>query len=390
VERYQRNVTWLTCSAPLRNLGISAAYLTPFFLAHGLDLSKVFLLQSIYSVAALLWEIPSGLIADRIGRAFSIKLSVPIATIALISYGFSTQYWQFVVCELVLAIANGLVSGIDTALLYDSLKADGNEKKFVKVSQRINVFSFIATALGVPIAWVLVNNISISSTLVADGVLTGVGAIFAMKLVEAPRSNGSQEAVRLSAWHAIKQLGSNIEARWLVLLGTTLATATYMAFWLSAPYYTHLGISAEWFSVILAGRSLWKALLSHKISQERHLERNMFVYATLVVLVYLGMATSQLWLVWVVLGHDAVQALQSQPITDKLNAHMTHEFRATMNSLVNLVQRLGYSLTGPLIGLLVDATNLGTGFTVTGIVCSALAFLALVRLHKLKTFQERR
>jgi MFS family permease len=390
MDRYKDNAKWLMYFAPFKALSISAAYLAPFFLANGLSLSQVFLLQSIFSVAFLLWELPSGLIADRFGRAFSIKVSAPLAVFAQVAYGFSHQFWQFVVWELVLALANGLISGIDTALLLDSLKADGREKEFVRISQRINAFGFAATALGVPVAIVLVHFVSLGSTLVADGLLLAVGNIFAFKLVEAPRSNGSQEAVRLSAWHAMKQLAHNAEARWLIALGAVLSAATYLGFWLSAPYYTHMGIPVVWFSVLLAIRSLWKAWVSQRFTQERHVERNMVAYTSLAGLVYLAMASGRLWLLWVVLGHDVVQALQGQPITARLNEHIQHEFRATMNSLVNLVQRLIYSLAGPFVGLLADRTSLGTAFAVTGVTVSAVAFIALGRLHKLKTFQERR
>ena len=387
MNKYKENAKWLTYFAPFKALSISAAYLTPFFLQKGLNLSQIFALQSIFSVAYLLWELPGGYIADRFGRAFSIKLSAPIAAVAMTAYGFSSHYWQFVVWELVLALANGLISGIDTALLIDSLRADGREKEFAKISQRINAFGFAAAAFGVPIAIILVHYVSISSTVVADGILTAVGSIFAFKLVEAPRFNGSQEEIRLSAWYAVKQLGQNAEARWLIALGTALSAATYLAFWLSAPYYESMGVPVVLFSVILAIRSLWKAWLSHRFTQERHVERNMIVYASLAGLVYLAMATGQLWLAWIVLGHDAVQALQSQPIAARLNVHMHHEFRATLNSLVNLVQRLAYALAGPLLGILVDKAGLQIGFMVTGIVCSAVAFLTLARLRKFKTFQ---
>src|SRR6185437_8900736 len=117
-------------------------------------------------------------------------------------------------------------------------------------------------------------------------------------LHEAPRYDGSQEEERASAWQAVKQLGSNVEARWLVLLGATLSTATYLAFWLSAPYYTALGIPLIWFSAILAARSLWKAWLSHHVTQIAHLERNMVSYAMLAGLTYFAMAAGQIWLVW--------------------------------------------------------------------------------------------
>jgi MFS family permease len=390
MDQYKENAKWLTYFAPFRALSISAAYLTPFFLQKGLSLSQMFVLQSIFSVAFLLWELPSGYIADRFGRAFSIKLSAPAAALAMVAYGFSDKFWQFAVWELVLALANGLISGIDTALLLDSLRAEGREKEFVRLSQRINAFGFAATAFGVPVAMLLVRYISISSTLVADGLLTAAGAVFALKLVEAPRFNGSQEAARLTAWRAMKQLGQNVEVRWLVVLGSALSASTYLAFWLSAPYYQSMGVPVVLFGAILAVRSLWKAWLSHRVMQRRHVERNLVVYASLAGLVYLAMATGQLWLVWAVLGHDVVQALQSQPITAQINSHIGHEFRATMNSLVNLAQKLAYSLAGPLVGVLVDRAGLKVGFVTTGTACSAVAFIALIRLHNLRTFQERR
>ncbi len=388
MDRYKANAKWLTYLAPFRVLSISAAYLMPFFLEKGFSLTEVFLLQSVFSLAVLLWEIPSGYVADRFGRAFCIKLGVPLAAVAMLAYGFSDHYWQFVVCELALAIASGLMSGVDTALLIDSLKADGRENEYVKSSQRINAFGFAATALGVPLAFVLVKYIGVSATLIADGVLTAIGCVFAFRLTEAPRFNGSQEAIRLSAWHATRELARNVEARWLVVLGSVLTVSTYLAFWLSAPYYESLGIPVMFFGVILAVRSLWKAGLSHWFHQERHLERNMLGYAGLAGLVYLAMATKQLWLLVAVLGHDVVQALHSQPITGKLNSHIAQDFRATLNSTVNLVQRMVYMVAGPLVGLLVDKAGIQVGFVVTGLTCSAIALAALARLHRLGTFRE--
>lgn len=388
MDRYKENAKWLMYFAPFQSLSVSAAYLTPFFLQNGLSLSQVFLLQSIFSVAYLLWELPSGYIADRFGRAFAIKVSAPITGVAMIAYGLSHEFWQFAVWELVLALANGLISGIDTALLHVSLKAQGREKDFVRVSQRVNACGFTAAALGVPLALVLVKYVSLRSTLVADGLLAMVGSLIALRLVEAPRFNGSQEAVTLSAWHAMKQLARNVEARWLVLLTAALSTATYLGFWLSAPYYSQLGIPVVWFSAILAVRSLWKAFLSERVKQAKHIERNMWAYAALAGLVYVAMATCQLWLAWAVLGHDIVQALHSQPVTARLNAHMNHEFRATMNSLVNLVRRLVFAVAGPLLGLLVDRTSLAIGLLLTGALMSVLSFMALIRLHQLGTLRD--
>ena len=387
MRHYSQNARWLLCFAPFRALSISAAYLTPFFVEHNMSTAQIFLLQSIFSAAYLLWEIPSGMLADRLGRATSIKISAPIAAIGMMLYGLSGEFWQFVVCELILALANGLISGIDTALLVDSLKADGREKEFVRIQQRMDGLGWIATAAAVPLAVMLVHFFGTRSTLLADGITTALGAYFAFRLVEAPRSNGGQDKLRRSAWHALRELARKPNVRWLVALKTTLNTATYIAYWLSALYYALLGIPVVLFGIILAIRSLWKAWLSHHFHQENHVSRNSAIHSGTIGFVYLAMSTGQLWLVWTVLGHDVVQALGSSPLTRRLNAHIEEDHRATLNSVANLVQRMGYMIAGPLVGFAVDKTSLATGMVLSGVTCSAIALIATVRLRRLGAFR---
>lgn len=384
MRHFSQNARWLTYFAPFRALSISAAYLTPFFVEHGLSIGEIFLLQSIFSAAYLLWEIPSGMVADRLGRARSIKISAPIAAVGMIAYGLSGEFWQFVVCELILAIANGLISGVDTALLVDSLKADGRSKDYVRVQQRMDGLGFASTAAAVPLAIGLVHFFGISSTLLADGIVTLLGTYFVLRLVEAPRSNGGQDKLRRSTWKALHELVSNIKVRWIITLRTALNTATYLGFWLAPLYYTQLGIPVVLFGAILAVRNLWKAWLTHRFHRDEHIARKMSAYTGLAGLVYVGMATKQLWLVWTVLGHDLVQALGRAPLDRRLNDHIDEDHRATLNSVANLVQRMAYMVAGPVVGLVVDQTSLTAGFLATGIACSAVATVALVRLNRMR------
>lgn len=387
MRHYRQNARWLLLFAPFRGMVLSAAYLTPFFVEHGLSTSEIFLLQSIFSAVFLLWEVPSGIVADKLGRALSIKISAPIAAVGMIAYGLSTDFWQFVICELVLALANGLISGVDTALLVDSLKADKREKDYVRTSQRIESLGYVATAAAVPVSLGLVYWLGTSSTLIADGILTGLGTFVVMKLVEPPRLSEAQDELRSSAWHAFRDLAHNAEARWLIAMRTVLNTATYLGFWLSSLYYQTMGIPVAIFGALLAIRSLWKAWLSHRFHQDHNTERKMGILSSLSGLVYIGMATQQLWLVWVVLGHDVVQALGNSPLDRRLNDHMDAEHRAAMNGVTNLIRRLSYTIAGPLAGLAVDKFGLQAGLVTLGVISSAVAYITLWRLRSLKALR---
>ncbi len=386
MKHYTNNARWLQLFAPFRALSISAAYLTPFFLSKGMSQAEIFSLQSIFSLAYVLWEIPSGYIADRFGRAWSIKVSAPIASIAMIAYGFCEGFWQFALCELVLALANGLISGVDTALLYDSLKAEQREEEFVPISQRINAYGFGSVAVGVPVAMLLVSNFSLRSTLIADGILTALGAIVVFRLVEAP-THASEEAEAVAVWKSALNLLRNQRARWIIALGALLSTATYLAAWLAAPYYVQLGLPLWSFSVILAARSMYKAVLAHKFHSEHRLGSQFIGFVGLAALAYIAMASGTVWLIWAVLGHDTVQALHEPPLTKRLNEYIEPQLRATLNSVANLVRRLTFALSGPLVGYMVDRIGLSAGLGVLGVCFGILCSLALGKLVYLKVLR---
>lgn len=390
MRHYTNNHHWLLWFAPFKALSISAAYLTPFFIENGLTMAEIFALQAIFSIAVVAFELPSGYLADRVGHARTIKFSAPVAGLAMFAYGFSTDYWQFVICEVLLAFATALISGADTALLAESLRASGRRGDFVAVSRRIESYGFAAVAIGVPVSMALVTWVSIRSTLVADGILTFVGTLFVLRLVEVPMQLREVTAERPSALREVLGMVRAADIRWLVILSATLSAATYLGFWLTVPYYQAMGIPVVWFAAILAGRSLWKAWLSHHFARRAHGFGSLVWFAVTATGVYLAMATQQLWLAAFVLGHDVVQALARQPIADQLNERFTSALRATLNSASNLFNRLAFSIAGPFVGLAVDELGLTAALCLTGGAVGLIAAVALARLGAMGTFQERR
>jgi len=383
MDAHRQNAKWLRWFAPFHALPVSAAYLSLFFLEKGLSLSEILALQTIFSIAVVVWEVPSGYFADRFGRAFSIKLSAPLAAGAMLAYAVGQSFWWFALCELLLAVADGLISGADTALLFDSLKSDGQADEFARRDRQIRALGYFAPVAGAPVAFALAHWYGVSSTVIADGLLIIVGMIYAYRLVEAPRSSPSQAGEGKAAWRALTTLSQNARARWLITLTCMLSTATYFGFWLATPYYLSLHLRPEVFGLFLAIRSAFKAILSHFYKGGK----NRLVACTVIAgLVYLAMAAKQWWLLPAVLGHDIVQALHAQPIVARLNQQIDDRHRAMLNSAVNLTRRLTYAGVGPLCSLLIAQTSLQTSLVIMGASFSLVAAIALLRLRQLGTF----
>ena len=94
-----------------------------FWQANGLDLQAVFWLQGLFALAVVLLEVPTGMVADRLGKRTSLLCGELALLTGLGIYAMGTGFWTFLLAEVVLALGAALFSGADSALLYDTLKA---------------------------------------------------------------------------------------------------------------------------------------------------------------------------------------------------------------------------------------------------------------------------
>ena len=105
-----------------------------FYLKRGLNPSEILYLGIAWSVATLVFEIPTGYLADSIGRKKTIILGVILNIIAnllmFVAYGF----WPFAAITAILSLSFSCFSGTDDAIIYDSLREAGDEKSLLRIS----------------------------------------------------------------------------------------------------------------------------------------------------------------------------------------------------------------------------------------------------------------
>ncbi|MEU3461922.1 MFS transporter [Streptomyces sp. NPDC006733] len=98
----------------------------------GLSDSQIFGIQSIYYVAFCLLEIPTGLIADRIGQRRCLQLGAAVMTAANLLPVAWPSFSGFLLHFLAIAAARSLVSGASSAYLYEYLHAHGAGEQYVQ------------------------------------------------------------------------------------------------------------------------------------------------------------------------------------------------------------------------------------------------------------------
>ncbi len=105
---------------------------------------------SIFSIAMLfsaLFEVPTGIFSDLIGRKMTMVLGSLFSISAIVFYALGGSFWILAVGAALEGIASSLFSGNQEALLYDSLKEQGQEKDFSEYHGRTS--AMFQWALGV-------------------------------------------------------------------------------------------------------------------------------------------------------------------------------------------------------------------------------------------------
>ena len=74
----KKNTRKLVILKLMRSMSLIVPVIALFYTQHGLSLTQIMLLQSIFSVALFSLEIPTGYISDRFGRKHSIAIGYSI------------------------------------------------------------------------------------------------------------------------------------------------------------------------------------------------------------------------------------------------------------------------------------------------------------------------
>ena len=88
-----------------------------------MSLADIMVLQAIFGLAVVLFEFPSGYVADRVGYRWSLLVSTTLLMAGWLLYTRAESFWAVAVAETTLGAASAFMSGADRALLWVSWTA---------------------------------------------------------------------------------------------------------------------------------------------------------------------------------------------------------------------------------------------------------------------------
>ncbi|MEA4884685.1 MAG: MFS transporter [Clostridia bacterium] len=132
-RRYAASIPLSNAYMLLFAMRFPEAFWVVYLRSRGMSFAAIGLLETVFHIASLAGEAPSGWMADRVGRKASLVLgrvlSVASASLILAADGTSHLILAFVLS----ALSYTCHSGAYDALVYDELKQDGRQDDFTRV-----------------------------------------------------------------------------------------------------------------------------------------------------------------------------------------------------------------------------------------------------------------
>lgn len=351
-----------------------------FYQDNGLSMQQIFILKSIYSVAMVVMEIPSGYLADIWGRKKTLILGSLLGTAGMAVYSFSYGFWAFAAAEIILGVGYSFISGADSALLYDTMKATDREKEYIKQEGWITSAGNFAEAIA-GVCGGLLATFSLRMPFYAQFIVASM-AIPAAFLLEEPKLQATTLSKSFGATlRTVSETFQHTRLRAALLISSFAGTASLTFAWFVQPYFKAAGLPVSLFGVMWTVLNLSvgvSSMFSYRI--ERKVGQR---YALLIIILgftigfYLAAWKVSLIGIGFLFFFYLVRGIAHPILKDYINRDTRSEVRATILSLRNFVIRINFAIIGPALGYLTDNFSLSWALvaTGTGFLISAVPFL---------------
>ena len=383
----EKNIKLFYVYRLLSSLALWGPVIVVLLVQRGFTLFQIALGDVVYWIVIILFEVPTGVIADRYSRKYSMAIGLSFLSAALFIYSRITSFPLLIFCHVVWGIGSTFISGAEIALLYDSLKEMRRENEFERIIGNAASIAFVTTG-----ASCLVGGAIATRNIVLPFVLSSVGyaaaCLFVLFLRE-PKLEKQQETYLLHTKESVSFLRKKTYLLLLILLFSGIFSSYITVSILRQPYLLALGTPLKFFGILYFSTLLIKALgakMAHRI--EPHLtEKNnllMISFTTAVFFILAGALASYAGLAVLMVSSFVLGYLT--PVFDNyMNKRIPSAKRATIFSFRGMIGTFFIAPMEPLFGRITDKYSVFLSHLLIGVVCVGYFSFIMFRIFRLQT-----
>ncbi len=331
-----RHSTWWFAIAPL------------YYMERGLTMEQVLIMISVFSLATVLAEYPTGIIADTFSHKKSVILGSFFSAIIALLKSIPSGFYFYTTLFVLSAISFAMKSGSDTAILHRI------SKDFKKDLAHINAVTLVWNVVSVIIG-ATAYKIHISLPYILSAITMFISIFFIASIKIDDKKNKKSGNIYKTATAGIKNLKRYKILRFGLFFSGVFIAFFYAIKWLVPALLKIHNIDATVMGTILSVSILVLAL-STKLSGTRYdVSLKFAVPILLISSLSLGFASNVFAITAIVMVIYFFRGFFTTHMTVLVNKYSTDDIRASMLSLQSLVGRLCMAIYtfigGKIIGL---------------------------------------
>jgi MFS family permease len=393
VERTYLVLTLMTTLASSFIWGIN----TIFLLDAGLSNVEAFAANAFFTVGMVIFEIPTGVVADTRGRQLSYVLGAATLLLATLLYWVMWQIhaplWGWAIASILLGLGFTFFSGATEAWLVDALTATGFQGHLDHVFGRAQTVGGAAMLGGTVAGGFIAQATNLGVPYLIRAAMLGVTLLVALRFMRdigfsPDRGASPVKAIRNVLKGSIDGGLRNPRVRWLMLAAPFTAGTGIYVFYAAQPYllelygdpnaYSIAGLAAAIFAGVQIGGGLLVPYV-RRLFGRRTDALLIGGVVSVVILAILGLKPSfvaalSLLAIWAAVG--AVTRPLRQTF---LNGVIPSEQRATVLSFDSLMGSTGGVFAQPVLGRVADVSGYAASYLISAavqVVALPLVFLA--------------
>ena len=362
--------------------------LIPFFTEWGgLSLTELMTLQGWFSLCVFLFEIPTGTLADRIGRKNTVILSYLINIVGVIFYVLYPSFWIFMIAEAFWALSAAMASGAKEALVYDTLIDHKEEKSSKTIFGRFKMAHLWGLMIGAPIGSFLGSLWGAQWVVLLMIVPFSLAALCLLFLPEPKSHQLPEDQTRMSfrkqmvsGWKYFK---SHPYLRIMSFDMVWIWTLAFMIIWFQQVVLGQVGVDESWFGwfVTFAILSQLAALQLYPwLEKIFRSKKQVLTLSGLLPAVGFGLLAffPSWYTVLIALAFCSGFGLTRRTLyASYMNKYIDSHHRATVSSYINMGINMTGMLVKPVLGFLAD-TSLFATFIVLSVGCLLVVLFSRV------------
>ena len=328
----------------------------------GLNLLQVSSIWSIIVATIFLAEVPTGVLADKIGRKWSVVMALLLQTLGEFLYFFATGYFSFVLIAILAGLGYAFLSGANEALVYDSLPKENREGEMKKSMGLIGSAYQLAFFIAPLVGGLIVSQLILAKFLMAillTACSVAVAFLISLSLKEPQDGYKHSEESPLAIFReGFNEVKNNRRLKWLIAVAVLTSTFSNSLLSLYQPYFAKASVPTFWIGASLSlGGLLAFLLLKYAYLIEQKLGKFGFLVVTIwpgIMYLLLAMVSLPVLLIPIFIVAYASMEARNPLLSSYKNEQIKSKNRATVLSLINMFGMLYVALMGLVFGRIAD------------------------------------